>query len=963
MADILKDKRFKKALESALEDSFEGKNLGTTHERALTVYLPYVAEKLNEANTYLKMFKSNNIISNDATGQRRDFTYFADAFTVEKRRYLVAVLSVYLITFARQYHLSLGRDQDTPPTNTEIDTMWAVAPAGHRGSLAVQTIIRSTQNFLDYVKSISDNVHDDWFAIQAVFFPGQEIQKLLDIKFTSSDSHKKNKHVVFLTFETKPPAIVGRSIQRKLKNVIRTTSQKKVVYKPSNLALDWLMLANTALVRQRLNAANLAAFVNDLPQAPATSLFEVLATRAGTHNWNANNPHRRVTFPTYLILPRKSTGGNDNDTINNSYAYIQMLTYNPRPKKLSAGSTSAGFRKELGWGKYAGTLSRGFSVDLNSMAPADWDWIVHSNAPDAIRDYWALFGWVSVIGMILGMGDVHQENIIVHRKMPHLIDVELSFRGWTATVDDTQIGNLLNNATPAENMSTLMCAVNGTQLQYTTNMAANPFVKAGITAALDLLTQDANWRGDLQTWLNDNALDNVLCRYTTRPTKNYYDILQAFFTRCHEPNPANAGEKEALIANYKLVDTQGFYKGVPYDIPSSNNQNNYPLCAADHDPTDLLNGDIPIYYRKLSSIDILNARGQAVAVAAPAAAWTLDPMTYGGPRSIPGTRYFDFQPSKFLFEFNFPNAGLDDTSNFPRPNGKVGTLQAVLDAFQTAGHALNNPTGRTLVQGSRWDLAINAGPTYELTLVQLVSLADAGGTALLADEPVGPPVLFLDTSQPPEMLNMPTLRQLLLNRVPLAQFAIPIHPQKVKRDGFAFTATGYKCGVIDGANARFTLEVKYRVRVDRTAPLNQVQQNLFVFDYPASGLDDDANPQLLANDVTTAFQNGGHQLTNAARGTTELTPVQQQRWRIIDGNHIYHLIRSPQNAVTVRVFEVASGLDSARHFLTMLVNDANFRGRIRADAHRFYDVQCQAIETSQSFYSFSVGHPTTYGGF
>lgn len=113
--------------------------------------------------------------------------------------------------------------------------------------------------YMQTIKSVIQNLIDDYPRIKKIFFHHYSITKLTKISSTSGDQHKEAGIVVILTFDHGPQASV------------ETPSFTKIVYKPSTVLIDWLINGETryfcssALQEEdsELNGKNNASDVED----------------------------------------------------------------------------------------------------------------------------------------------------------------------------------------------------------------------------------------------------------------------------------------------------------------------------------------------------------------------------------------------------------------------------------------------------------------------------------------------------------------------------------------------------------------------------------------------------------------------------------------------------------------------------------------------------------------------------
>ena len=217
-----------------------------------------------------------------------------------------------------------------------------------------RALTRIAELFQQNILTACKRVLNDWGSIQSAFVDqtGGFLDKLVGIQSTGSDFHKGGLQVLILTFSTQKPEGTVR-----------------VVYKPSDLEVDCLIIGDTKTVemlRPRFQQASLMEMLNTLMKDPsALGLY---------------------AFPTYKVLPiypgsqlAPDKGGRL--PIRNSYGYIQFLEYGGKFKQ-----------------------------------PGDEKAIC--------TRYYTLLGQLAAVAAAFSLSDLHIQNLIVHNYTPYLIDLE-----------------------------------------------------------------------------------------------------------------------------------------------------------------------------------------------------------------------------------------------------------------------------------------------------------------------------------------------------------------------------------------------------------------------------------------------------------------------------------------------------------------------------------------------------------
>jgi hypothetical protein len=434
--------------------------------------------------------------------------------------------------------------------------------------------------FVENIRLACERITTDWDEIENAFFDtanGETIDSLYEITPTGSDFHKGGKQVLILTFAYTPGPNGPRPLEkragywrrkavaRRSENTLNTAGYlRKVVYKPTDVEIDYRIMGNTA----RVHAARPAH--PEIPPQDGTgdqmSLMELM-------NDILNLTGTAEELPTYTILPYNpgsSIAANPPGVaIRNSYGYLEFLTNEPAIRNETRADplpdASVQVRRKC---------------DAIQRAGHTWRGLVHPNPPilDYVTDQGAVvdtcfrtWGRLTAIALVCSITDMHVQNVIIHKCKPHFIDLEDSFK-WrmtgvkgtgifgdnVASCDNYRYPNTIFNAkNMTEGPLALGCGVwvgppeysgcvlyrynNGGQPVRQTRTANIQEIRNGFDEAIDALGAGGaaplpNAR--LRNWVATN-LANTITRFVAMPTRHYYDQLSDYVRNCADHAPLN----------------------------------------------------------------------------------------------------------------------------------------------------------------------------------------------------------------------------------------------------------------------------------------------------------------------------------------------------------------------------------------------------------------------------------------
>jgi hypothetical protein len=234
-------------------------------------------------------------------------------------------------------------------------------------------------NFWNNIAQCCGRVLADWETISSIFFPGEPIQKLTEIKATDSDPHKGGKQVLILIFDLK----------------------KKLVYKPSDIEADCLLIGQSDPRNNDLRG------IFEIRGKRTQSLMEIINTEI-----KKTGEQKLQLLPTYKILPRNPGSKIADNEIRNSYGYIEFLSHEDSDYKIERIKSTALVDQK----KKTGQKQRATKIAWSETA-----------------------GQLMALAVTFSLTDLHAENMIAHQYKPYLIDLETSLTNLVEKIKDTEI--------------------------------------------------------------------------------------------------------------------------------------------------------------------------------------------------------------------------------------------------------------------------------------------------------------------------------------------------------------------------------------------------------------------------------------------------------------------------------------------------------------------------------------------
>ena len=518
----------------------------------------------------------------------------------------------------------------------QADYFWA-----RKGRLR-DLVVKLTDNFLRNIEECCARVFDDWGKINEVFFPGtpnqlKALQVLKKITPTGSDFHKGGKQVLILTFQTRKEREI---IVRAGGGLGRSRSQpnpqeEKLVYKPSDLRLDCLLLGDTSFF----------AHVEMLPWRPhhnGPSLLELIKEKLEEDGIiGADEP-----FPTYRILPI------DTGDVTQAYGYMEYLTFIPEteitPAQVPVTAMSEGIRS------FIRKNSRSWQRQVDYVLVSDQE----------IQRYYRTWGRLMASAFTFSMTDLHWENVRNHHRLPYLIDVEDSLKWPMNNIEGTGLqGPVKDYAVPSRNETEFKIEndeennikvwwlpsdpTRANVQVWRQNVHNGPIVQMDqdtvknnlehlLKGFIQVMTVFYDHRVDFRGWVNAK-LPGVFTRFVPIKTADYYKMNFIYNAFTDFMEGATQQLKKAKVKQYLIDYSRKYWAGQNRDAKGANLRPwwSHPcfLLATDaNDFRDYENGDIPYYYRIADQAHLYNSQGNQVDLTS---AWNEQVGTPDAPRYLP----------------------------------------------------------------------------------------------------------------------------------------------------------------------------------------------------------------------------------------------------------------------------------------------------------------------------------------
>lgn len=455
-----------------------------------------------------------------------------------------------------------------------------------------------TENFQQNILTACVRVVQDYSDIQKFFkgplFEGDEAEilewrnELKQIKSTGSDSHKGGQQVLILTF----PVLWSP-------NGFLEVLDLELVYKPSDVEVDCLLIGRSEAVKKADPEFKIEA-----------SLTEII-NRQIRKEKEKNQQSPLELLPTYRILPREYTSGKKPEempsSLRNAYGYIEFLDYRKPYERSPVSSYSYGRGDYLIYG-----------------------WMEKKSI---IEKFYRQLGQWLAIAATFSIKDMHMENMRVRRYQPYLIDLEVSLTTPIKNLKNTNFFDEKTGAITGEEIDTkfvwevrdidnepclLLASAPSSRLENrlrTKEHDKSEKIVAvdtqqlliGLDKSMDLLAQ-ASRDNAFNAWFD--RLNGVLVRVLPYATQVFIDVMKDVFVDTY----GISKRKEKSIKEI-IKEVINETRTIKYnEEKTTGDQLPKYLVLQPSIEDDFENLDIPVFYHRLGTLDLLDSHGNRVSI-------------------------------------------------------------------------------------------------------------------------------------------------------------------------------------------------------------------------------------------------------------------------------------------------------------------------------------------------------------
>jgi hypothetical protein len=448
-----------------------------------------------------------------------------------------------------------------------------------------------TLNFQRNIREACTRIFADRPTIAQMFdagHPGLTLDSLIRIQSSGSDFHKGGKQVLILTFAA--TSMVA---------CVMWPMTFRLVYKPSDIEIDCLIAGDSAAVNAAIPGFN-------LPQSLVEIFNALLLLPANALNFPNAEPLR-----TYKVLP------------------MQRMSAQP-----VGGPPFAGLRGLYGYIEFLSYETSGFSIgDYYPFGSSDFLIFRTMAYQPIVESFYRQLGQLLALACTFSLQDLHLQNVRVRDYQPVFIDLEISLTAQINDVSQTGLfrgqGGITGYRTspvwswrtdprtpdnqPAYESLTEDRGYETTQnrlliLSPTRHVVeVEPFsLLAGLDDGLRLLSAGAN-AGLFNAWWG--RLANALVRdlpYATSLLTELRNSVYQFYD-----DPLVVQQPAVTITNsIRTQFDQSYAAYVPGTLPK------YLVMQPGLLNADFLALDLPIFYRRVDQLDIVESNGNAIPIPA-----------------------------------------------------------------------------------------------------------------------------------------------------------------------------------------------------------------------------------------------------------------------------------------------------------------------------------------------------------
>ncbi len=442
-----------------------------------------------------------------------------------------------------------------------------------------------TENFQRNLATACQRIWADRSDIGTLFSDGSRqltLTGLTEITSSGSDFHKGGQQVLLLTFST---SLSG--------GCYPATSTLKLVYKPADLEVD-------CLIAGEAEAVNRVAKGTFMKQSLIEIINEITRSVQGTEQ-----------LPTYKILPLSRTSQLPDPTAELPLA----------------------LRQAYGYSEFLGHSLNGLTFgEANNYSFGASDYLIYrkKDEPRIVRKFYHQLGQLLALAVTFSLTDLHGENVRATRFQPHFIDLEACLTAAIANVTETALFGEGKGGIDGESItgkSVLFCEIDRMECCMNKALVTTRFenrlsqrrpdvqvipvqfecLQQGLEDGMQLLSK-AQQDKKFDPWFT--RLDRVLVRILPFGT----DFWQAILDQVYDAQVSTVAVQRKLDDVLKEQLMTGLRCEFRRYDPKEMAEPSFIALAASQTFVDFQNFDIPAFYHRIGTSDMLDSAGNVVAV-------------------------------------------------------------------------------------------------------------------------------------------------------------------------------------------------------------------------------------------------------------------------------------------------------------------------------------------------------------
>lgn len=384
-------------------------------------------------------------------------------------------------------------------------------------------------NFTQNTNQAFSRIVDDLELLEKNFLQGMSNPYLSKIISTGSDFHKQGQQVLILVFTDD------------------NEKQRKIVYKPSSVLADAMIVGDLKKLSEI-----------DPDYKNQKSMSEII-------NESAKKESHKVG--SYLVVPRLD---GDPNNICSHYGYIEFVEHTSVP--------------DIDLETMVKDNPNYINDEIRQLHKKFFKALIESGGENhcilksmkSLEDYSYSCGRLIAMMQLLGLTDVHCENLIIHEHKPFLIDTEACF-SLLSIPSTEQMGcfqsdqGAFNGDSRKDEYFYFLRDIKGITSVWCTSPSSNQIVYVDedkgraiigchpdsqhlLSGYKDMLEEYASNPKDILAWFDQEKVKNMRIRVLPKSTSEYANTIQVLFSKGFSEKEYDALNEKQISKNKKIFD-------------------------------------------------------------------------------------------------------------------------------------------------------------------------------------------------------------------------------------------------------------------------------------------------------------------------------------------------------------------------------------------------------------------------